>query len=171
MTEPTEFRGAWEWVYNLNDRTPRGTHETLLSMLNTVQDEPLLLYFEAADPDYPKDEKGWCPDCKINSKSLYDFVLSESYRNSPVRFWRVIASWDKADWKDPGGLPNHTNEFRDPAKPWRLPGLPGALLIVYNASQGPRVIDGVHNSDSQGLEYLRSRGSSSTPLPTERILC
>ena len=171
MIDSTGFPSAWSWVYNLDDRTPRGSHEALLSMLQAIPDEPLLLYFEAADPDYPKDDKGWCPDCKLNSKALHDFVLTEEFQNRPVRLWRVIASWDREDWKDPAGVPNMENDFRDPTKPWRLPGLPCAQLVVYTAGQAPRIVDGVLNPDSQGLDYLRRRGASGIPLPTERILC
>ena len=171
MMDSTDLPSAWRWVYNLDDRTPAGSQAALQSMLKTVPDEPLLLYFEAADPDYPKDDKGWCPDCKINSKSLHDFTLTEEYRTGPVKMWRVIASWERSDWRGPEGLPNLTNDFRDPSKPWRLPGLPCAQLVIQTAGQGPRIVDGVLNPDSQGLEYLRRRATSGTPLSTERILC
>ena len=162
---------AWRWVYNLDDRTPAGTNRALEALLESSPGEPTILYFEAADPRSPTDEKGWCPDCKINSKHLFDFVQGEGFRSGPVRLLRVIASWERSDWKDAGGLPNLANVFRDPARPWRLPGLPSALLVVHTPGEGPRVIDGVLNPDAQGLDYLRSRGSSGIALPTERILC
>jgi hypothetical protein len=171
MEQGSESGSAWRWVYDLDDRTPQGSLAALESTLGESSGEPLILYFEAADPQWPTDERGWCPDCKVNTKQLYDFVLSEAYRASPVSLFRVIASWERSDWKDAGGLPNMANVFRDPARPWRLAGLPTAVLAVGVEGEGHKVVDGVLNPDARGLEYLRSRARDAATLPTERMLC